>query len=32
MSAKDMYNKLLMFIESDKLEAENVFKITIIQN
>ena len=32
MSAKDMYNELLVFVESGELEAENVPKITTIQN
>jgi hypothetical protein len=32
MSAKDMYNELLVFVESGELEAENIPKITTIQN
>ncbi len=32
MSAKDMYNELLVFIESEELEVENISKITTIQN
>jgi len=32
MSAKDMYNELLMFVDSGELEAEDVPKITTIQN
>ncbi|CAB5291912.1 unnamed protein product [Rhizophagus irregularis] len=32
MSAKDMYNELLTFVESGELKAEDVPKITTIQN
>ena len=32
MSAKDMYNELLTFVESGELEAEDVPKIVTIQN
>jgi hypothetical protein len=32
MSAKDMYNELLTFVESGELEAEDVPKVTTIQN
>lgn len=32
MSAKDMYNELLVFVESGEMEAEDVPKITTIQN
>src|SRR2546429_9250983 len=32
MSAKDMYNKLLVFVESGELEDENILKITTIKN
>ncbi|CAB4382404.1 unnamed protein product [Rhizophagus irregularis] len=32
MSAKDMYNELMTFVESGELEAEDVPKIAMIQN
>jgi len=32
MLAKDMYNELLKFVESGELEAEDIPKITTIQN
>ena len=32
MSAKDMYNELLIFVESGEIEAEDVPKIITIQN
>ncbi|CAB5139640.1 unnamed protein product [Rhizophagus irregularis] len=32
MSAKDMYNELLTFVESGELKAEDIPKITTIQN
>ena len=32
MSAKDMYNELLIFVESGKIEAEDVPKVITIQN
>ena len=32
MSAKDMYNELLIFVESGELEADDVPKIATIQN
>ena len=32
MSAKDMYNELLMFVKSGELEVEDVPKTTTIQN
>ncbi|EXX57761.1 hypothetical protein RirG_204100 [Rhizophagus irregularis DAOM 197198w] len=32
MSAKDMYNELLTFVESGELKAEDVPKIITIQN
>ncbi|PKK72191.1 hypothetical protein RhiirC2_743273, partial [Rhizophagus irregularis] len=32
MLAKDMHNELLKFVESGELEAEDVPKITTIQN
>ena len=32
MSAKDMYNELLVFVESGELKAENIPKIITIQN
>jgi hypothetical protein len=32
MSTKDMYNELLMFVESGELELEDVPKITTINN
>ncbi|CAB4396434.1 unnamed protein product [Rhizophagus irregularis] len=32
MSAKEMYNELLIFVESGELEAEDIPKIATIQN
>ena len=32
MSAKDMYNELLIFVESGEIEAEDVPKVITIQN
>ena len=32
MSAKEIYNELLTFVESGELEAKDVPKLTIIQN
>ena len=32
MSAKDMYNELLIFVESGELEADDVSKIATIHN